>query len=376
MRIRDILHNDWWKDLLFPVLIINTILMGLFPTILVLTGAQNAGYFDIGPPLHIFGDVIDTVGELVGMSIFLFLDRVLETFSADRVDHWVHDIVQNTHKTYDGTLVTDADVASVQTDQIDNQVISFIVFLVRGVVQWMRTVFIVNFFFERYLMLFVYILGDALAGSLCVYYHHVVEKESKERKRTSMGLLCAAQLTEIIIVSFFLLLGKWNLSSYFTFDNPLYFGISLVTATQSNILISLAVFVRLALTLYQRVILTDFYHYTYTDLQPYTDVDDVSDTIEVVFNTFMSYATYWTCYLFSVQLITSSSIKYVVIFAAVDIPVSVLIILVYIWKKSRMLQNIIFLHILDKDANKAAVDIVTSFTLGTDMNIMKRKKKK
>jgi hypothetical protein len=360
MRIKNILKDDWWKDLLPHMLVINTILIVLCPIILFLSGARHSGYFDVGPPLHIFGDSITSTGELVGLTFFLFFDRIVETFTADNVDTWINDILQNTQALYDEETAKQhwTNVREVEEEQQDNALFGFVIFLIRGFVAWMRNIFVINFFFDRYFIIFVYILGDAIAGCVSVYYRHYPREGLSEilprGSKSLLASLCGIQTVEMIVVIMVLTLSRLDTSSYFTLDNPLYFGLPLNTTFKSNVLIALAVFMRIAQTLYYRVIQPDMYHYTYSDMQRYIDPDAESEWIEVVLNTFIGLAMHWACYLFSVQLITSTSVLYVTIFAAVDIPVSSLIICVYIWKKARMLRNVEYVNVLsDEDTYKA-----------------------
>ena len=386
MRIKNILKDDWWKDLLPHMLVINTILIVLCPIILFLAGARHSGYFDVGPPLHVFGDTITSTGELIGLTFFLFFDRIVETFTADNVDTWINDILQNTQALYDEDTAKQrwTNVRDVEDEQQGDALFGFVIFLIRGFVSWMRNIFVINFFFDRYFMIFVYILGDAIAGCVSVYYRHYpgegVSEILPRGSKSLLASLCGVQTVEMIVVLMALTLGRLDTSSYFTLDNPLYFGLSLDTTGKSNTLIALAVIMRIAQTLYYRVIQPDMYHYTYSDMQRYIDPDAESEWIEVVMNTFIGLAMHWVCYLFSIQLITSTSLLYVTIFAAVDIPVSSLVICVYIWKKARMLRNVEYVNILNDEDTYEVLKVIhanpTFGIYGASSGVMNKRKKR
>ena len=386
MQIKNILKDDWWKDMLPYILCVNTLLMPLFPLILWLSGAQKVGYFNLGPPIHIFGDTLNTIEEVVFLTIFLFFDRMLETFSSENIDQWINNILENSQKTYSANIEIEEDdddddedededdedddedgnkkrkkkrrfdVQDLKEEDMRNMLIAFFVFLVRGFVQWMRNIFIINFFFDRYDIIAIYMAADAIAGCIHIYRKDLKQADKdtyfvaslEPGSRALLVTLSLCQTVEMIILLFVLILGRWDLSTYFTFDNPDYFGLPLDTTLKVNVITALAVFFRLFQTIYNRVILPDFYHYTYSDLQRYTDTVYWA---EVMFNTLMTSSVHWVGYMFTVQLITATSLKFVTIFILVDIPVSILIVIVYIWKKARMLRNIEYIKIVNKQSN-------------------------
>jgi hypothetical protein len=397
----------------------------------------------------LFGDTLHTVKEVVYLSFFLFFDRMLETFASENIDQWIHNILENSQKTYSDNLelqdddnddydqfddgddhddnyfdiesgwLNDEDeddddddyddydkddamqreiekekqrkekakkekekqkqnekknkkkkrnwsIKEMREEDAKNMLIAFFIFLVRGFVQWMRNIFIINFFFDRYDIIAIYMAADAFAGCIHIYRKELKKTEAdgyfvaslEPGSRALLVSLSLCQTVEMIIVLFVLILGRWDLSSYFTFDNPDYFGLPLDSQLKIGVITALAVVIRLYQTIYNRVILPDFYHYTYSDLQRYTD--SIYWT-EVMFNTLMTTSVHWIAYMFTVQLITATSLKFVTIFIAVDIPVSILIVLVYIWKKARMLRNIEYIKISNKQTNMA---IISHQTLG------------
>ena len=117
--------------------------------------------------------------------------------------------------------------------------------------------------------------ADAIAGCIHIYRKDLKQADKdtyfvaslEPGSRALLVTLSLCQTVEMIILLFVLILGRWDLSTYFTFDNPDYFGLPLDTTLKVNVITALAVFFRLFQTIYNRVILPDFYHYTYSDLQ-------------------------------------------------------------------------------------------------------------
>lgn len=360
----DIVTNDQWRNYLFEIVTVQTLMLPLFPLVLVFNGASSDGYYSVGPHITVFGVEIASTGAYVGLFVFIFFHTVLATFVKENIDLWIYNIVQNRLAPEEKFMLED------DTDEAAYFGIS--IYAIRLIIDWIFSVFLVRLLFVQYFVIIIYISAEVLASCISAHrrqkefdaeqHGHVAYNDTiRPGSPTLMRMLALAQAIEVsvIVISFFV---SNTSNQYFEMTNPLYFGLPIDGSTDENMFISLAVFMQICNTLYECVFLPDSYHYTYNqdDENRYIDTSSMRDTSfdgEVIWTVITTRLGHWVVFLFYLEMITANSVKFALIMAGVDIPLRMFIIYIYIHKKSRLLLNLEFTRVINENKS-AAVELM------------------
>lgn len=371
MEKRDVFKCDYWKNYIWHIVVMQLMMVPMYPLTLFAAGADNVGYFTPGPPLELFGNVVKSNASYTLLVFIVFFDQLLDTFTRDNVDAWIFYSLENRTKGGFQSKGVEGEEDNPKTSIEYQQFFAFGIYAGHAFNDWIRKVFIIRFVFNQYFMVLVYIVADVVGGIINVHRRYQEHKKIPKAddvpfiemfrpgSNSLLLFLAMLQFAFTMIIVFVLSFSDWGSSSYFTWQDPLYFGKTLGTDTRSHTLIALAVILRMSQTFYEKVIVPDFYHYTYSDAKRYIEEgDDGTDVrLEVISTTVITRFVYWITFLFSLNLITSSSIKYAAIFASVDVPLSIIIILLYIRRKTRMMRNYDFTRSLNDYSRYTAIQI-------------------
>lgn len=367
MYTKNIVEFDYWRQFLPEILFVQVFLIPSY--VLVIYVCNPTDYFNVGPPLTVFGSTVDSMGGYVALFVFVFFDHILATFVRDNADAWVSNVIMNraeiSHSAREDVLDDDGFFSHGREYAAW---FGFSIYAAREIIDWIRDVFLVRLLFSQYFVISIYIVAEIVGSLISIYRRYNKDGNTslayndtfKPGSTRLMVFLVSLQVVETIgLIMFFSLSGRSN--SYLTFNNPLYFNVPLGSDIQVRVLISLTVFMQIARTLYECVIKPDFYHYIYNShdenrryLTPdsWGRTDGLND--EVIATTAITSFGNWIVYLFYLELITAGSIKFTVIMAAVDIPLRLTIIWFYIYKKSRLITNLEYVHVINENFDNIA----------------------
>jgi len=403
-----------WRRYIPAVLAVQLVFVVFYPLNLFFCGADRLDFFTPGKPVSAFGLMVREHDTYTFVVFLVFFVQVVESISKINIDAFFFNVLyngtdssmamQNPAARADKPLPGASTSKSKEAFERDIRtavIIAEAVSLVRGVLSWINYVFIVNFVFESYFLIVVYILADTLVTLVSLHFT-LVEADAPPRIR-GINIITTTKTVLILMVqmllSFFIIFGVFQVhgvdsSTFMKWSDGVFFDVPIDNQLRRNLLYMLCVFVQVASTFYDSIIYPDYYHYTtHVPQQNFNvldgdgedndnnsssdedehDANDIMnrdaqldaygkallrkrvpsakqhDKFMMIMVHLISRLTYFVCKVFVLNLIANGSIKYVVIFAGVNVPLAGIILGYYLVKKKNIMIDEINLNAI-KDA--------------------------
>lgn len=274
-------------------------------------GLFDSPYFHIGPPLTIFGTTI--VDQKVVYWIIVLATTVFACLSSaarNNIDRWHSSVLQNTGEVETGLTTWEARMIAIN----------------RMVLFYLGLMFVYTFFTTQYFFVFVYMFSDMLMTTIWYARNGRLpgtEAPADRIKQTGVTviLVTVAQTIFEIIVVMVISMSGWFDDAYFTWGKDVVVFGAAVTGNGVKILLAYVAFDRVAATLDANIIEPDIDAWLYGGaeghIDQYNDWDILWIIITMMFN-------YWFRYVLRIMFILSNY-SFVVIAAAVDIPLTIIV---------------------------------------------------
>jgi len=342
--------SEHWVLMLLTL--IQVIEIPCFFVVYMFAGLFDAGlYFEIGPPLVVFSSSVIGSKVVYWLIILLsFFDMFLSCAVRNNIESWSSGTLQNSDKGHEelGMPVWEARLVSAS----------------RMVMYYIRVMFVYSFLTTQYFFIIVYIIADMLAT---VIYDYRCEERNRrlEKKRTAMKLeserqeeegttrdrllhlqemtrrrdaesdhdstkiilLAMFQTMETILLMVVILISHWFSEKYFEWGSHIViFDVHITSQPQIKLLMAYVAFDRISATLYNNVILPDFNNWLYTPASEYDgkNLSKVYSRWRMLAILTVMRINNWFRFVIQIQFILSNY-AFVVIAAAVDVPLSMIV---------------------------------------------------
>lgn len=308
-----------------------------FFLVYMFAGLFDAGlYFEIGPPLVVFSSSTITSEVVYWLVMILsFLDMFLSCAVRNNIEAWSSTTLQNSDKGHEelGMAPWEARLVSAA----------------RMVMYYIRVMFVYSFLTTQYFFVIVYIIADICATLIYDYRSekHAARKELLRKMRagresgeegldrrcdedhdsTKIILLAMAQTIETLLIMVVIIVSHWFAENYFEWGSHIViFGVHITSPPQIKLLMAYVAFDRVSATLYNNVILPDFNNWMYTPHAEYDgkDIGKLYSRWRIMGILAAMRLNNWFRFVIQIQFILSNY-SFVVIAAAVDVPLSFIV---------------------------------------------------
>jgi len=311
-----------------------------FFLVYMFAGLFDAGlYFQVGPPLVVFSSTTITSEVVYWLVMILsFLDMFLSCAVRNNIEAWSSGTLQNSDKGHEelGMAAWEARLVSAA----------------RMVMYYLRVMFVYSFLTTQYFFVVVYIIADTAATLIYDYRSekHAARKELLRKVRagraeegavtrgmnreceedhdsTKIILLAIAQTVETLLIMVVIIVSHWFIESYFEWGSHIViFDVHITVPPQIKLLMAYVAFDRISATLYNNVILPDFNNWLYTPAEEYDgkDISKLYGRWHILGILWVMRLNNWFRFVIQIQFILSNY-SFVVIAAAVDVPLSMIV---------------------------------------------------
>lgn len=306
-----------------------------FFMIYMFAGLFNKGlYFQVGPPLAVFSSAIITDNLTYGLVVVLsFVDMLLSCAVRNNIETWSSGTLQN----------SDKDHAELGMSPWEARLVS----AARMIMYYVRVMFIYTFLTTQYFFVVIYIVADIVAT--LIYDFRCDERKNlrsvhpkrdapetmtaRERAATSdhdstrIILLAMAQTVETLLIMVAIIVSHWFTETYFEWGHDIViFDTHITVAPQFKLLLAYVAFDKISATLQNNVILPDFNNWMYTSVDEFDgkDLSKIYGRWRILWILVVMRANNWFRFVIQIQFILSNY-SFVVIAAAVDVPLSMIV---------------------------------------------------
>jgi hypothetical protein len=294
-------------------------------------------YFEVGPPLVVFSSTTITSEVVYWLVMILsFMDMFLSCAVRNNIEAWSSGTLQNSDKGHGelGMAPWEARLVSAA----------------RMIMYYVRVMFVYSFLTTQYFFVLVYIISDVTAT--LIYDHNSerhaarrtllkklraakspeegrrVDRESEEdHDSTKLILLAIAQTVETMLIMVVIIVSHWFVENYFEWGSHIVvFDVHITSPPQIKLLMAYVAFDRISATLYNNVILPDFHNWLYTPADEYDgkDMSKLYGRWHILGILTVMRLNNWFRFVVQIQFILSNY-SFVVLAAAVDVPLSMII---------------------------------------------------
>lgn len=291
--------------------------VSLFILVYIYSNLFDSAYFSIGVPLIVFETSrIDSDVAYWSTVTAVFAFACLSVAAKNNIDRWHSGVLHNTKEDKTGMSEWETRLISLN----------------RVVLLYLSIMFIYTFITTQFLFVLVYLTADLFMTGV-----HRFRNISRENEPTTVILVTIAQTIFEGIVIVMIASSHWFDDSYFSWGKDVQvFGTPVEKGPDLQILLAYVAFERVAMTLCTTVVQTDIAAWLY-EHAPNSDLDEYSPDAILWIATATRLAT-WFYFVLRIQFILTNY-SFVVISAAVDIPLTALINEVHMTYKKSMGEN-------------------------------------
>jgi hypothetical protein len=306
-----------------------------FLMIYMFAGLFNKGlYFQVGPPLAVFTSAIITENVTYGLVVVIsFLDMLLSCAVRNNIETWSSGTLQNSDKDHEelGMSIWEARLVSAA----------------RMIMYYVRIMFVYSFITTQYIFVVIYIIADIVVT--IIYDIRCDERralrsthpkrdapetmtarekaETSDHDSTRIILLAMAQTVETLLIMVAIIVSHWFTESYFEWSHHIIiFDTHITVAPQIKLLLAYVAFNRVSATMMNNVVLPDFNNWMYTSVDEFDgkDLSKIYGRWRILWILVVMRAFNWFSFVVQIQFILSNY-SFVVIAAAVDVPLSMIV---------------------------------------------------
>lgn len=278
-------------------------------------GLFDSPYFRVGPPLTIFGTTVVSHHVQYWIVVVLtFIFACLASASRNNIDRWHSSVLQNIGEVETGLTVWEARMIAV------NRMFLF----------YLGLMFVYSFFTTQYFFVFIYMFADMLMTTFWYARNGRLPGTSSDHskteriKQTGFTVIIVTVLQTIfeIILVLVIATSGWFDDTYFTWGkNIIVFGATVATREGFNILLSYVAFDRVASTLDANIIGPDMDAWLYYGAKGHVDQYEDWDILWIIITMRFNFLFRYVLRIMFVL----SNYSFVVIAAAVDIPLTIIV---------------------------------------------------
>ncbi len=276
------------------------------------SGLFDSPYFHIGAPLTIFGTTIVTQGAAYwSIVLATFVFACLSSAARNNIDRWHSSVLQNTGEREIGLTTWEARMIAIN----------------RMVLFYLGIMFVYSFFTTQYFFVFIYMFADMIMSTVWYARNGRLDPETpppvdriKKAGVTVILVTVAQTIFEVVLVTLIAMSG-WFDDTYFTWGKDVVVFGAAVTGPGAKILLAYVGFDRVAATLDANIIEPDIDAWLYGGATGHIDGYDDWDVLWIIVTMIFNF---WFRYVLRIMFILSNY-SFVVIAAAVDIPLTIIV---------------------------------------------------
>ena len=312
-----------FRALTLGALALQILCVPLFWCLYEITGLTQSAYFHVGAPLAVFGNVVTGTAAYAYIFAACFLVTLNSAFFDCVVADWHTSYLQNPAVGHEELLLTRAEARGM--------------FTMQRLVRWLRQIFVYQFLVAQFPFVLAYMAAEAVAALVTTHYGLLARADPQARWRWRTATrdlvvwLSYAQAAEALVIVLVVVLPQYANNAYFSWVRAAdLFGNTIVHSNQIAIIFVLLALTRLSATLYSDIIVPDYTNWLYADSQllKYSHAAHL----------FILGATrvdYLLRFLLLIQFVLAN-VYFVVVAAAVDIVVGLLVVNRYLQHKDAL----------------------------------------